>query len=155
MNRIAGGLACVGLALGGSAARADWQYTRWGMTPGQVVAASHGAVSTSSGDPGDHVEGEEVGASGTYASGDFKFRAVFYFINDKLADIRLKLLGSDPYALKNSLDGVYGKPFYDSHDGFIVTYHDAKKNNRIDLVTIGDLATLEYRPLVDASASGL
>ena len=26
-------------------ARADWEYTRWGMTPQEVVAASHGAAS--------------------------------------------------------------------------------------------------------------
>jgi hypothetical protein len=28
-------------------ARADWEYTQWGMTPEQVASASGGAVKTS------------------------------------------------------------------------------------------------------------
>ncbi len=37
---------CLFLALVAAAPRAEanWEYTRWGMTPAEVVAASHGAV---------------------------------------------------------------------------------------------------------------
>lgn len=140
----------------GSPAQADWQYTRWGMTPTQVAAASGGAVVVGTGDAGDRYSGAEIGAVGNYRSGDYRFHAVFYFVNNRLSDIRLKLEGSDAYALKNSLDGVYGKPFRESRNAYhLITYHDAAKNNRVDLLIIGDSATLEYRPLKDASAAGL
>ncbi len=137
-------------------AHADWQYTKWGMTPEQVAAASKGAVTVGTGDPGDHYAGADIGATGTYVSGDYTFSAVFYFVQGKLADIRLKMNGPDGYKLKNDLDGVYGKPFYESGGNFpLVTYHDVAKNNRVDLLMIGSSTTLEYRPLKNASASGL
>jgi hypothetical protein len=156
MIRIMTGIAFVGLACVATPAMADWQYTRWGMTPAQVAVASHGAATTGNGEPGERVQGQEVGATGTYASGDFKFRSVFYFDRGKLVDIRLKLIGGNQNDLRNSLDGLYGKPFKE-YKGIlqVATYHDEKKNNRVDLTAIGDLVTLQYRPLVDASAAGL
>lgn len=156
MIRVAACAAFIVLASNGTAAKADWQYTRWGMTPAQVAAASGGKVLAGVGRPGDRVDGQEVGAIGSYTSGVFKFEAVFYFVGGRLADIRLNLIAGDRYALKSSLDGVYGRPFRESGGGLsIVTYHDVKKNNRVDLFTIGELSTLEYRPLVDRSAAGL
>lgn len=141
-----------------TAAHADWQYTKWGMSPDQVAKASAGKVTIGAGDPGDRYDGATIGATGEYVSGDYHFDAVFYFVDNKLSDIRLKLLGGDGYKLKNSLDGLYGKPFY-AHDTSITsltTYHDEKKNNRIDLLMIGaDSTTLEYRPLNDDSSAGL
>ena len=141
-----------------SPALADWQYTKWGMSPAEVALASKGAASISNGQPGDRYAGAEIGAVGTYQSGDYSFDAVFYFVANKLADIRLKLANSasQAYRLKNDLDGVYGKAFDESKSLYhLITYHDVPKNNRVDLLIIGDKATLEYRPLKDGSASGL
>lgn len=138
-------------------AHADWQYTRWGMTPAEVAAASNGMVEVGTGDLKDAYDGAQIGATGTYAAGKFRFQASFYFIGGKLADVHLRLVGGDPYALKASLLGVYGKPFSDVEGGFdVTTWHDQPKNNRVDLIMIDDgYTTLEYRPLLDDSAPGL
>jgi hypothetical protein len=151
-------IACIAASMVATSAHADWQYTKWGMSAEQVAKLSKGAVVTGPGAPGDHVDGETVGATGTYASGEYQFQATFYFVEDKLADVRLKLKDNDGYALKNALNGLYGKPFDETADSIlnIVTYHDKVKNNRIDLIMIGkDSTTLEYRPLTDESSNGL
>ncbi len=44
ITRIFSILAISSLILAGSPALADWQYTRWGMTPNEVLAASEGAA---------------------------------------------------------------------------------------------------------------
>jgi hypothetical protein len=148
-------LAMIFLSASG-AAYADWQYTKWGMTPGQVAAASKGAVSVRKGDPSEEYKGAEIGATGTYTSGRYKFKANFHFANGKLVDVRLKLIEGEQYALKNDLMGLYGKPFYEGASLGLTTWHDAAKNNRIDLLMIGDEYTsLEYRPLKNESSSGL
>lgn len=141
-------------------AKADWQYTHWGMTPDQVAKASGGNVSVGSGTPGDKYEGADIGAVGTYTSGEHQYDAVFYFKNDRLIDIHLKLKNATKkqwLVLKNSLDDLYGKPFKEiQYLMSLTTYHDKSKNNRVDLFMIGDdSVTLEYRPLKDESASGL
>lgn len=144
-----------------SPAYADWQYTRWGMTPEQVTAASSGKVTVGPGDPQEEYPSAKIGASGDYSNGEFSFKAKFYFANGKLVDVRLKLVSADlvgdGYKIKNALDGRYGKPFSESGGLMpIITYQDAENNNRIDLVMIGNRSTmLEYRPLRDASSSGL
>lgn len=144
-----------------SPAYADWQFTRWGMTAEQVAAASGGTVTVGPGDPKEEYAGAKIGALGTYVSGEYKFRAVFYFTDRKLVDVRLRMLSEQPhddgYKLKNSLDGIYGKTFSQSTGLLsIFTYHDDSKNNRIDLVMIANtMTTLEYRPLRDSSAAGL
>jgi hypothetical protein len=92
-----------------------------------------------------------------YASGEYRFKANFYFRNDKLTEVRLTLLTNDPDSdnikLRNSLEGQYGVPYDPS--GFITTFHDKAKNNRVDLMTISGGAVIIYRPLRDESASGL
>lgn len=73
--------AAAALALSATAARADWAYTHWGMTPEQVAQASGGAV---------HVIPEaerrtiteadlQTGAEGTYADGAVKLQVKFGF----------------------------------------------------------------------------
>jgi hypothetical protein len=59
------------LALGFvSPAKADWQYTKWGMTPQQVAAASGGNA---------QLETDGRGCTGTYRVGKFKFDVTFEF----------------------------------------------------------------------------
>lgn len=137
-------------------AHAEWQYTKWGMTPAQVVAASKGAAILSTGLAEERYAGADIRATGVYTSGHYRFRTVFYFVDGKLADIRLKLQGENHYNLKNDLLGVYGTPFKESVSLRLTTWHDTKKNNRVDLLIIGDShTTLEYRPLKSESAGGL
>ena len=138
-----------------NAAHAEWQYTKWSMTPAEVVSASKGEATLGSGEAEDVVPRENVGAVGTYVSGDYRFKVVFYFREDKLVDIRLGLIAGTGPSLKNSLMGQYGLPFDDTPSIGLTTWRDSIKNNRVDLLRIGSSTNLEYRPLVDASASGL
>jgi hypothetical protein len=72
---------CVSLAAlsCASAARADWQYTRWGMTPEQVVAASRGQVKLRP--EKDWPRGADIltAATGEYEDGSMQFRSTFMF----------------------------------------------------------------------------
>jgi hypothetical protein len=60
-----------------SAAHADWQYTRWGMTPEEVLTASNGQLKRC--DPvACAAHKNKYGLPklfGTYQSGEFKFSA--------------------------------------------------------------------------------
>ncbi len=63
-----------------SPARADWAYTRWGMTPEQVAALSSGAVKVlpkvERTDMGDH---SEMAARGTFKDGSRVLDVGFVF----------------------------------------------------------------------------
>jgi len=67
-------------ALSGTA-RADWQYTKWGMTPEQVVRASGGKVSMLPSGERRRVEEAnlETSATGTFQDGSLPLRVVFSF----------------------------------------------------------------------------
>jgi hypothetical protein len=62
-------------------ARADWEYTRWGMTPEQVAAASGGAVKVIPKAERRKVEamGMENGAEGQFTDGPLRLRVAFGF----------------------------------------------------------------------------
>ncbi|MGE4047070.1 MAG: hypothetical protein AB7F35_19565 [Acetobacteraceae bacterium] len=62
-------------------ARADWQYTRWGMTPEQVVRASGGKVSVLPKADRRRVEDAnlETSATGTFQDGTLSLRVMFSF----------------------------------------------------------------------------
>ena len=142
-------------------ASAQWQYTEWGMSPEEVVAASNGEVARAPSDPQREWGGVDIAAEGTYRSGEYEFQSIFYFERDELIAVHLELqsaeLASDSIALRHSLYGVYGEPF-DETTGMmtIVTWHDTEKNNRVDLFAIGDRSVeIRYRPLRDESAAGL
>lgn len=139
-------------------AHADWQYTRWGMSPAEVAAASEGQANLSGGEPGQKVTGYDIGAVGTYKAGEYNFESTFYFAKNKLSRVDLKLIGNDISGLKSAIDGLYGKTFDESFSPVhrVYIYHDREKNNRVDLLIIGyQSASLSYRPLVNPDASGL
>lgn len=139
---------CAAILLGVGEARADWQYTKWGMTPEQVEAASSGLAK---------VAGPVV--KGTYKSGDITFLTEFYFQNGGLHLISLKpdVQGYACFSLRQSLEAVYGKPF--SVDGEGRQWHDPGKNNRVGLDVIGNYAAahcdLVYAPLLTPDGGGL
>jgi hypothetical protein len=61
------------------AARADWQYTRWGMTPEQVVAASGGAAQLLPDTERPRLPPMITAVTGDYQDGAMQFRVVFSF----------------------------------------------------------------------------
>jgi hypothetical protein len=144
-----------------SPASAGWQYTIWGMTPQQVVAASGGKVTLGEGSPGDQISGSSlrVGAIGTHSSGKWQFGTVFYFDDNKLALVQAKLRNGQNGcgALWADMKSAYGKPFSEDHDTISsdAIWHDAKKNNFISILEIGDLCHLSYKPLNSADNGGL
>jgi hypothetical protein len=75
----------VALLLGSAqSAMADWQYTKWGMTPEQVASASHGAVKVIPKAQRKRVEEAKMenGAEGTFTDGELRLHVAFSFDTD-------------------------------------------------------------------------
>ena len=95
-------------------AHADWQYTRWGMTPEQVMAASTGQLKACD----ETCKGQDTSIQiarflGPYQSGPFKFIAYMIFDtrNNALAQVLLDLnRPNDTDALIDALMLKYGTP---------------------------------------------
>jgi hypothetical protein len=76
---------------GASAAKADWEYTKWGMTPQQVVNASKNLARESS-DLRPDGDGNITKLVAPYQSGKFSFEAQFGFdATDRLSSVTLVL----------------------------------------------------------------
>ncbi len=76
---------------GASAAKADWEYTKWGMTPQQVVSASKNLTRVSS-DLHPDSDGNVTKLVAPYQSGKFSFEAQFGFdATDRLSSVTLVL----------------------------------------------------------------
>lgn len=123
-------------------AHADWQYTRWGMTPEQVMAASAGQLK-----PCDEAcKGQDTSIQitrflGPYQSGPFKFTAYMLFNrrSNTLAEVTLDL--NQPYdadAFINALRLKYGRPDLSDYSKLmkVILWRDA--TDEIDVVVIGD-----------------
>ena len=149
----------VSLVLGLSfEASADWQYTKWGMTVDEVIAASNGKARKFT-DPAQNTDMETLQAVAPYVAGDFVFEAGFNFSKDsRLRTVRLKLIEGDGRRLSAALLNRYGKPLSESATS--VTEHarwlDKKSNNTVVWFMIGaEYFTVEYSPLIGASEKGL
>jgi hypothetical protein len=80
-------LACCGA----SAAKADWKYTKWGMTPQQVVSASNNLAREGS-DLRPDSDGNVSKLVAPYKNGIFPFEAQFGFdAADRLSSVTLVL----------------------------------------------------------------
>jgi hypothetical protein len=76
---------------GASAAKADWEYTKWGMTPGQVASAAKTRTRKSS-DLHPDSDGNVTKLVAPYRSGKFSFEAQFAFdAADRLSSVTLVL----------------------------------------------------------------
>jgi hypothetical protein len=84
----------IGLALaccGASAAKADWEYTRWGMTPQEVVSASKNLAKEGT-DLRPDSDGNVTKLVAPFQSGKFSFEAQFGFdAADRLSSVTLVL----------------------------------------------------------------
>src|SRR5258708_6817611 len=71
----------IALAIATSRVRADWAYTKWGMSPEQLAKASSGAVHVIPEAERETVPGADLrtGAEGTYSDGDLPLRVKFSF----------------------------------------------------------------------------
>ncbi len=74
-------------------AHADWQYTRWGMTPQQVIDASGGQAVKNDNVSGDSADDAQGLLQAYYSMGTYKFMVVFLFDRSSgvLTMVQLKL----------------------------------------------------------------
>ena len=85
------GIAFALVSCGASAAKANWEYTKWGMTPEQVVSAAKNLTRKSS-DPHPDSDGNVTKLVAPYRSGKFSFEAQFGFdAADRLSSVTLVL----------------------------------------------------------------
>ena len=101
------------VTLGSNQAEADWQYTKWGMSVDEVIAAGQGQVSKASAEEQKNekiMNGNLVGlAVGTYSINESKFTATFLFQHGKLDGVKLRPIPvADPYKVTRQLNLIYG-----------------------------------------------
>jgi hypothetical protein len=127
----------------------DWEYTKWGMTPQQVVSASKNLAAEGS-DLRPDSDGNVTKLVAPYQSGKFSFEAQFGFdATDRLASVTLVLndksagmdMGADTnmdhgvcYDLLVSVNTAYGPPQGGGsvHMQYsIETWQDQKNKNNV------------------------
>jgi len=130
-------------------AYADWQYTTWGMTPDEVVAASKGLASRTE----DAEKGIKLAVGSHTANGiDYSVSFIFSKGDPRLSSVYL--ISKDPGVcptISNQLTDVYGKPESKSASGLatITKWRSGQANALIQLVQIGSSSHCEisYRPI--------
>lgn len=132
------------------AAKADWQYTKWGMSPDQVVSASAGAVSRSTSSL-EGPNGTALLASGTYAVvPGFIAEATFGFTNGGLSAVQLKFpTDGKCYAIGIKLTEQYGRAD-DAVDLLVSTkktWNDTASGNKVVFNRFSESCYLTYQPI--------
>ena len=140
-------------------AHADWQYTKWGMSPQQVVTASAGKAKP-------YPEGPKKATSANgeplyetlfalHRSGPFSFRASFAFAERRgLTVVGLTAENpSDCIDIKNSLISKYGTPAVDRASVGLQKWFDQPSNNIVSIITLGSFCTIQYQPFSRAGGS--
>lgn len=128
-------------------ATADWRYSRWGMTPQQVTAASKGQARPYLGDPrlSDPTLSKKLEAP--YVTGRFTFRAVFVFESRTNRLVAVHLVLERPELCRElwqSIIAEYGPPIAaDNVGGQQGTWRDTSKRNLVSFVSV-DLLTRRY-----------
>ena len=147
-------LACALLAAAGLAApaAADWRYTRWGMSPEQVVAASRGAVQLGPPPSGKTYENLTGRARGVHTEDGASFDAYFHFdAQTRLARVALERTGgTDCAAIHNRLLAQLGRPASSTRQSFatIDQWRDQARGNLVGYVLVGQLpCTITYSRL--------
>jgi hypothetical protein len=113
VGAIVAGAGLAALALGSTPARADWQWTHWGMTPQQVIAASNGQAHAVQGSDTQRVFKMDWRAAGSIEEAGATFELGFYFdpATDGLKVVRYNLNDPSPCpALKEKLVRELGEP---------------------------------------------
>jgi hypothetical protein len=115
-------LVVVGMLLIAPASRADWQYTHWGMTPEQVVAASKGSVKLLPEKNRPRLGPFVTAAEGEYKDGSLELRTVFRFNTATNGLVCVDFgVGNhiDDDALKAALTKRYGPPKTEAGPAFL------------------------------------
>lgn len=150
----------------GDPAHADWQYTKFGMTLDQVVAASEGAAKA---EPDPKRDRSQQGvvlskalATAQYQFKDFTFDVAFGFDpKDSLLNavsLRMKEGGRSCSALLGELTNAYGKPDIADRGSVVtkITWRSESTKNVVELVQVSDkYCGIAYTPLAMPGKGGL
>ena len=140
---------------------ADWEYTSWGMSPEQVLAASAGKASKN-----DDVEERSTDDAfgllkAPHNAGKFKFEVIFLFdkVSNKLTTVNLQLMNHNVgHDLHGALMTKYGAPISTQDDEIVgaSVWRDEEQNNTISWLRIGtDYFSLQYKPIKSEQTEGL
>lgn len=105
--------AALAMALCPTTALADWEWSKWGMTPDEVAAASKGTVKTVAADSSKSISGWDLDATGAWTQYDFSFTANFFFdaASKGLMAVALDLPDAKKCGdLRKALVAAYGAP---------------------------------------------
>jgi len=155
----------LGLALVTARASADWQYTKWGMTPEEVVAASNGlATEVSPEEKGkgggalNDLENTEVLLKAPHEAGRYKFTASFCFdkVGHRLSAVQLILdkerLSPLGVELLASLGQKYGTPVTKKESLLLQRIEWRAENETVIYIRLGSADSplgilVEYAPI--------
>ena len=138
-------------------ANAHWQFTKWEMTPEQVIAASAGTAQLGSGEKS--AQGDATkGAVGSYIAGGYQFSVNYWFNASGLSGVGLMLRDDNQcLALQRDLLAKYGEPV--ERSGGAVQrrmWADKEASNRVVLISTGmGFCELQYAPLLSRAGAGL
>lgn len=152
----------MGFFLTATAANADWQYVKWGMSGAQVVAASKGELRPSSGDGGKRImclfnDLEEMAFAPNKQVGPYTFDMIVCGKDGKVSSVSLRS-GSQSNSfnsLHTELLAKYGKPIEERGRGdmTVTSWQDTKSRNMVRLSRFMETGSVEYRTIT--SGSGL
>ncbi len=169
-------LVSIGLALAlglSTSARADWQWTKWGMSPEELVSASAGKArlateeETKQKSPGPRggPPRQAMLATATHTAGELQFHVFFLFApaTRRLECVRLRPLNLKlEDTLRDQLITVYGKPTDARRDtitsGFWIGHTVWVGEDKIELTTTSQgpsSAVLDYCSRKAGAAGGL
>jgi hypothetical protein len=155
-------LATATLALG-SPAKANWQYTEWGMTPAEVTAASDG-LATANNDRSQDAGTRIAKLVAPYKAGRFHFDAFFNFEDpDGLVSISLVLKRPSRDACSGviaTLSNTYGPPANKTEVeiGEVQKWFDEANRNGVVYLGMGSeiqhYCLVQYMPLKSPGEPG-
>ena len=146
------------LLLGAAPARADWDYTQWGMSPAEVKAASDGAAQDNA-DRSLDADGLKAKLVAPYEGAALTFTAVFLF--DGLS--RLRYVSLDPVgqaacvATMQHLAMRYGTPegVSDMVDARTMRWDDVTDDNLVVYLDLGQgHCSVQFSKLPETLPSG-
>lgn len=143
------------LAATASPAAADWSFTRWGMTPAQVVRASGGTARLQDEAP---LPGQTwiIKAKGTVRSGDLLFDADYRFKDNRLVDVTLTLKQGECGSMLRALRSKYGTPLpRNQFMPWMTKWASSSENVRVQAEVRSSECLVAYNPLTDSNSAGL
>jgi hypothetical protein len=148
---------------GADVAQADWQYTRWGMRPEEVVAASGGKAEKTTAEEKVAMSSQDAKdeplLKAPYQSGRYQFIAFFHFDkkSGRLSSVNLELQNTEfGRELLGSLRQKYGKPDSDREDQYLNLVVWRKNGDQTSYIGIvGKSFSVHYQPLNTKDNEGL